>query len=64
MDFECRCYLKLYDSPLNTPTEEENDTSKTPSQKKKLKKQRKAERAKKVYQLVLIILWGTFSSVT
>ncbi|OMO54183.1 Tetratricopeptide-like helical [Corchorus capsularis] len=42
-----RCYLKLYDSPLNSPAEEENDTSKTPSQKKKLKKQRKAERAKK-----------------
>ncbi|XVF74641.1 hypothetical protein PTKIN_Ptkin13bG0127600 [Pterospermum kingtungense] len=42
-----RCYLKLYDSPLNSPAEEEDDTSKTPSQKKKMKKQRKAERAKK-----------------
>ncbi|KAE8718414.1 E3 ubiquitin-protein ligase [Hibiscus syriacus] len=42
-----RCYLKLYDSPLNSPTEEEDNTSKTPSQKKKMKKQRKAERAKK-----------------
>ncbi|EOY26661.1 Tetratricopeptide repeat (TPR)-containing protein isoform 1 [Theobroma cacao] len=42
-----RCYLKLYDSPLNSPAEEEDDASKTPSQKKKMKKQRKAERAKK-----------------
>ncbi|GMI93831.1 mutant,snc1-enhancing 6, EMBRYO DEFECTIVE 2753, OMISHA, NAA15 [Hibiscus trionum] len=42
-----RCYLKLYDSPLNSPAEEEDNTSKTPSQKKKMKKQRKAERAKK-----------------
>ncbi|XP_022714903.1 N-terminal acetyltransferase A complex auxiliary subunit NAA15-like isoform X1 [Durio zibethinus] len=42
-----RCYLKLYDSPLNSPPEEEDNTSKTPSQKKKMKKQRKAERAKK-----------------
>ncbi|KAK8618882.1 hypothetical protein V6N13_132860 [Hibiscus sabdariffa] len=42
-----RCYLKLYDSPLNSPVEEEDNTSKTPSQKKKMKKQRKAERAKK-----------------
>ena len=53
---KCRCYLKLYDSPLDSPAEEEDDTSKTPSQKKKMKKQRKAERAKKVYQLVLMIL--------
>ncbi|XP_038999817.1 N-terminal acetyltransferase A complex auxiliary subunit NAA15-like [Hibiscus syriacus] len=45
-----RCYLKLYDSPLNSPAEEEDNTSKTPSQKKKMKKLRKAERAKKVYQ--------------
>ncbi|WRX27941.1 Tetratricopeptide repeat 2 - like 5 [Theobroma cacao] len=42
-----KCYLKLYDSPLNSPAEEEDDASKTPSQKKKMKKQRKAERAKK-----------------
>ncbi|XP_039045865.1 N-terminal acetyltransferase A complex auxiliary subunit NAA15-like [Hibiscus syriacus] len=42
-----RCYLKLYDSPLNSLTEEEDNTSKTPSQKKKMKKQRKADRAKK-----------------
>ncbi|KAK8664233.1 hypothetical protein V6N13_084031 [Hibiscus sabdariffa] len=42
-----RCYLKLYDSPLSSPAEEEDNTSKTPSQKKKMKKQRKAERAKK-----------------
>ncbi|XWS16387.1 hypothetical protein CRYUN_Cryun34aG0082900 [Craigia yunnanensis] len=42
-----RCYLKLSDSPLNAPAEEEDDTSKTPSLKKKMKKQRKAERAKK-----------------
>ncbi|XP_022723354.1 N-terminal acetyltransferase A complex auxiliary subunit NAA15-like isoform X8 [Durio zibethinus] len=41
-----RCYLKLFDSPLNSLAEKE-DTSKTPSQKKKMKKQRKAERAKK-----------------
>ena len=53
---KCRCYLKLYDSPLNAPAKEEGDTSKTPSQKKKMKKQRKEERAKKVYQLVLMIL--------
>ncbi|XWS20344.1 hypothetical protein CRYUN_Cryun31cG0093500 [Craigia yunnanensis] len=45
-----RCYLKLYDSPLDSPAEEEDDTSKTPSQKKKMKKQRKAERAKKVQE--------------
>ncbi|TYI60112.1 hypothetical protein E1A91_D10G082800v1 [Gossypium mustelinum] len=42
-----RCYLKFYDSPVNSPAEEEDNTSKTPSQKKKMKKQRKAERAKK-----------------
>ncbi|GMI78061.1 mutant,snc1-enhancing 6, EMBRYO DEFECTIVE 2753, OMISHA, NAA15 [Hibiscus trionum] len=42
-----RCYLKLYDSPLNSPSEEDDNTSKTASQKKKMKKQRKAERAKK-----------------
>ncbi|XVF25039.1 hypothetical protein REPUB_Repub13aG0179400 [Reevesia pubescens] len=42
-----RCYLKLYNSPLNSPAEEEDDSSKTPAQKKKMKKQRKAERAKK-----------------
>ncbi|KAI9107443.1 hypothetical protein K1719_021480 [Acacia pycnantha] len=45
-----RCYLKLYDSPLKSTTEEEDDMSKLlPSQKKKLRqKQRKAEaRAKK-----------------
>ena len=53
---KCRCYLRLYDSPFNSPAEEEDDTSKTPSQKKKMKKQRKAERAKKVYRLVLMIL--------
>ncbi|MBA0759073.1 hypothetical protein Gotri_022006 [Gossypium trilobum] len=41
-----RCYLKLYDSPLNSPAEEEDHTLKT-HQKKKMKKQRKAERAKK-----------------
>ncbi|XVE52132.1 hypothetical protein DITRI_Ditri02bG0097600 [Diplodiscus trichospermus] len=45
-----RCYLKLYDSPLDSPAEEEDGTSKTPSQKKKMKKQRKAERAKKEAQ--------------
>lgn len=53
---KCRCYIKLYDSPLNSPAEEEDHTLKT-TQKKKKKKQRKAERAKKVYQLVFIILW-------
>ncbi|XP_054780872.1 N-terminal acetyltransferase A complex auxiliary subunit NAA15-like isoform X1 [Prosopis cineraria] len=45
-----RCYLKLYDSPLKSTTEEEDDMSKLlPSQRKKLRqKQRKAEaRAKK-----------------
>ncbi|KAA3489308.1 N-alpha-acetyltransferase 16, NatA auxiliary subunit-like [Gossypium australe] len=41
-----RCYLKLYDSPLNSPAEVEDNTSKA-TQKKKMKKQRKAERAKK-----------------
>ncbi|KAG4211783.1 hypothetical protein ERO13_A02G122600v2 [Gossypium hirsutum] len=41
-----RCYLKLYDSPLNSPAEEEDHTLKT-LQKKKMKKQRKTERAKK-----------------
>ncbi|MBA0822878.1 hypothetical protein Goarm_019647, partial [Gossypium armourianum] len=41
-----RCYLKLYDSPSNSPAEEEDHTLKT-HQKKKMKKQRKAERAKK-----------------
>ncbi|KAK8988644.1 hypothetical protein V6N11_030027 [Hibiscus sabdariffa] len=41
-----RCYLQFYDSPLNSPTEVEDNTSKT-AQKKKMKKQRKAERAKK-----------------
>ncbi|MBA0866290.1 hypothetical protein Goshw_019701 [Gossypium schwendimanii] len=40
------CYLKLYDSPLNSPAEVEDNTSKA-TQKKKMKKQRKAERAKK-----------------
>ncbi|CAI0474475.1 unnamed protein product [Linum tenue] len=45
-----RCYLKLYDSPPKSTTEEEDETSKLlPSQKKKMRqKQRKAEaRAKK-----------------
>lgn len=46
-----RCYLKLYDSPLKSASEEDDEMSKLPpSQKKKLKqKLRKAEaRAKKV----------------
>ncbi|KAJ4718198.1 N-alpha-acetyltransferase 16, NatA auxiliary subunit-like [Melia azedarach] len=45
-----RCYIKLYDSPPRSTTEEDNDKANLPpSQKKKLKqKQRKAEaRAKK-----------------
>ncbi|KAI4331230.1 hypothetical protein MLD38_029435 [Melastoma candidum] len=45
-----RCYLKLFDSPLKSSAEEDDETSKLlPSQKKKLRqKQRKAEaRAKK-----------------
>ncbi|KAM1822990.1 hypothetical protein ACFX13_025647 [Malus domestica] len=45
-----RCYLKLYDSPLKSTSEEDDEMSKLPaSQKKKLRqKQRKAEaRAKK-----------------
>ncbi|KAI4387032.1 hypothetical protein MLD38_004896 [Melastoma candidum] len=45
-----RCYLKLYDLPMKSTTEEDNEMSKLPpSQKKKLRqKQRKAEaRAKK-----------------
>ncbi|KAM5578948.1 N-terminal acetyltransferase A complex auxiliary subunit NAA15 [Rosa sericea] len=45
-----RCYLKLYDSPLKSTSEEDDDMSKLPpSQKKKMRqKQRKAEaRAKK-----------------
>lgn len=43
-----RCYLKLHDSPKSTS--EEDDMSKlAPAQKKKMKKQKKAEaRAKKV----------------
>ncbi|XP_074275958.1 N-terminal acetyltransferase A complex auxiliary subunit NAA15 [Silene latifolia] len=45
-----RCYIKLFDSPIKSQTEEDEEMSKLlPSQKKKLKqKQRKAEaRAKK-----------------
>ncbi|CAN0878301.1 N-terminal acetyltransferase A complex auxiliary subunit NAA15 [Linum grandiflorum] len=45
-----RCYLRLFDSPYKSSTEEDDETSKLlPSQKKKLRqKQRKAEaRAKK-----------------
>ncbi|XP_050384710.1 N-terminal acetyltransferase A complex auxiliary subunit NAA15 [Argentina anserina] len=45
-----RCYLKLYDTPVKSTSEEDDDMSKLmPSQKKKLRqKQRKAEaRAKK-----------------
>lgn len=45
----------MYDTPVESPVEEEDDTSKSPSQKRKMKKQRKAERAKKVYELVLMI---------
>lgn len=46
-----RCYIKLYDSPLKSTAEEEDEMSRLPpSQKKKMRqKQRKAEaRAKKV----------------
>lgn len=49
-----RCYLRLYDSPLKSAAEEDDEMSKLPpSQKKKLRqKQRKAEaRAKKVFTL-------------
>lgn len=48
---KCRCYIKLFDSPPRSMTEEDDDKADLPpSQKKKLKqKQRKAEaRAKKV----------------
>lgn len=50
-----RCYLKLHDSPKSTA--EEDEMSKlAPAQKKKIKKQKKAEaRAKKV---------GVFSDLT
>lgn len=47
-----RCYIKLYDSPSKSSTEEDDELAKLPaSQKKKLRqKQRKAEaRAKKVF---------------
>ena len=51
MDFKCRCYIKLFDSPSKSMAEEEEEMSKLPpSQRKKMKqKQKKAEaRAKKV----------------
>ena len=51
LNFICRCYIKLYDSPAKSTAEEDDDMSKLlPSQKKKMRqKQRKAEaRAKKV----------------
>lgn len=63
---ECRCYIKLYDSPPRSTTEEDNDKANLPpSQKKKLKqKQRKAEaRAKKVSSFSLYHL-GTMSHGT
>jgi len=50
--FGNRCYLKLFDSPPKSATEEDEEMSKLlPSQKKKMRqKQRKAEaRAKKVF---------------
>lgn len=56
----CRCYLKLYDSPLKSTSEEDDEMSKLlPSQKKKMRqKQRKAEaRAKKVLYFVCVA-WG------
>lgn len=53
----CRCYIKLHDTPPKLATEEDNDKSNlAPSQKKKMKqKQRKAEaRAKKVNRFLRI----------
>ncbi|XP_021898356.1 N-terminal acetyltransferase A complex auxiliary subunit NAA15-like [Carica papaya] len=44
----CRCYLKLYDSPKSTAEGDEEMSKLPPSQKKKIRRQRKAEaRAKK-----------------
>lgn len=47
----CRCYMKLHDSPLKSSAEENDELSKLPAaQRKKLRqKQKKAEaRAKRV----------------
>ncbi len=53
----CRCYIKFYDSPSKSTTDEDDDMAKLlPSQKKKMRqKQRKAEaRAKKVLPFVSV----------
>ena len=57
LNLTCRCYLKLYDTPLKSTSEEDDEMSKLPSsQKKKLRqKQRKAEaRAKKVLYFLCV----------
>lgn len=59
-----RCYMKLYDSPLKSAPEEDDEAAQLlPSQKKKLRqKQRKAEaRAKKVNRTSSLILSTNFS---